>query len=356
MADEQEKTEKPTPYRLQEAREKGQVARSAELSSVISLVVFCFALIAGLVALATAAAAAIRQSIGLAGASPQLGAGFVHWMLGAFLPVWHALVPALFALIVAAVAANVLQTGPIFSTTPLQPDWTRINPAKGFKRIFSLRTLWDLGRLLLKLAIIVSVVAWMARDLWGQLMADATAAPASVPALLAALFAHVTKWVLAVLAFTALLDLLFSRKEFMRKMRMSRRDMKDEHKRREGDPAIRSKRRRLARDMLARIKAVSRVSGADVILTNPTHVAIALQYRAARMQAPIVLAKGSGWLSARIRKLGGRHGVPVVRSPALARALFKACAIDEAVPAHLYAEVGHVYRWVMSRPGHKVHA
>ncbi|WP_266157651.1 EscU/YscU/HrcU family type III secretion system export apparatus switch protein [Dyella silvatica] len=356
MADDQDKTEKPTSFRLQEAREKGQVARSTELSSVITLAFFCFALISGLTGIVTAMAAALRASIALAGAEPQLGPGFAHWMSGAFAPVWHALGPAIFALVVAAIAINVLQTGVIFTTTPLKPDPSRLNPIKGFKRIFSLRTFWDLSRLLLKLAILSATMFWMTRALWRPLMASAAAAPSTVPWLLSDLFAHVTKWLLLVLGFIAMLDLLFSRKEFIRKLRMSRRELKDEHKRHDGDPGIRSKRRRLAREILTRIQSVARVSAADVIVTNPTHVAIALQYRTARMQAPIVLSKGSGWLSARIRKIGAQHGVPIVRSPALARALFKECAIDAAIPAHRYGEVGGIYRWVMARPGHRVHS
>ncbi|GAA0706233.1 EscU/YscU/HrcU family type III secretion system export apparatus switch protein [Dyella marensis] len=355
MAEDQDKTEQPSPFRLQEAREKGQAARSTELTAVICLAVFCFALIAGLAGIGRAMADAVRASLAMAGAAPAPGAGLWHWLGGAFAPVWHALAPSIFALVIAAIAANLLQTGPMFSTQPLKPDASRLNPVKGFKRIVSLRTLWDLGRLLLKLGILAAVLAWMAHALWQPLMATAGAAPSAIPAELADLFGHLAKWLLFVFGLIAVLDLLFSRREFIRKLRMSRRELKDEHKRREGDPAIRSKRRRLARDMLKRIQSVARVPSADVVVTNPTHVAVALQYRRSRMLAPVVLSKGSGWLSARIRQVAARHGVPIVRSPALARALFRECALDESVPAERYGEVGAVYRWVMSRPGHKVH-
>jgi len=356
MADDQDKTEQPSAFRLQEAREKGQVARSTELSAVVTLAVFCFALTAGLAGIAHAFAEAFRSSIAVAGAGPSLGSGFAHWLGGAFSPVWHSLVPSLFALVISAIAINVLQTGVIFSTEPLKPDPSRLNPAKAFKRIFSLRTMWDLGRLLLKLGILAAVLYGIARALWQPLMASATVAPSAVPSVLAGLFSHVTRWLLFVLGFIAVLDLLFSRRDFMRKMRMSRREVKDEHKRREGDPTIRSKRRRLARDMLKRIQSVGHVPSADVIVTNPTHVAVALQYRKSRMLAPVVISKGAGWLSARIRKVAAKHGVPIVRSPALARALFKECGLDEAIPTQHFGEVGGIYRWVMSRPGHKVHS
>jgi flagellar biosynthetic protein FlhB len=356
MADEQDKTEQPSAFRLQEAREKGQVARSTELSAVICLAVFCFALCTGLAGIAHALAEAVRASIAMAGAAPMPGPGLAHWLGGAFAPVAQALAPSLLALVIAAVAGNVLQTGVIFSTAPLKPDPSRLNPVKGFQRIFSLRSLWDLARMLLKLGILLAVLSWIAHSLWRPLLATAAAAPSAIPGELAGLFSQLAKWLLFVFGLIAVLDLLFSRRDFIRKLRMSRRELKDEHKRREGDPAIRSKRRRIARDMLKRIQSVGRVPAADVVITNPTHVAVALQYRSARMLAPVVLAKGSGWLSARIRKTAARHGVPVVRSPALARALFRTCALDEAVPAEHYGEVGGIYRWVMSRPGHKVHA
>lgn len=356
MADDQDKTEQPSAFRLQEAREKGQVARSTEVTAVVCLIVFCFAFTTGVAGIARAFADALRASIAMAGASPALGAGLAHWLGGTFARVWQSLAPSLFALLIAAIAGNVLQTGATFSTEPLKPDTSRLNPVKGFKRIFSLRTFWDLGRLLLKLGILVSVLWWMARSLWPTLMATAAASPSAIPSELSGLFSHLAKWLLFVFALIAILDLLFSRRDFIRKLRMSRRELKDEHKRREGDPAIRSKRRRLARDMLKRIQSVARVPAADVIVTNPTHVAVALQYRTARMFAPVVLSKGSGWLSARIRKVASQHGVPIVRSPALARALFKECGLDDAIPTQYFSEVGGIYRWVMSRPGHKVHS
>ncbi|HEY4145297.1 EscU/YscU/HrcU family type III secretion system export apparatus switch protein [Pinirhizobacter sp.] len=354
MAETQGKTEQPTHHRLQEARGKGQAAKSTELTSVVTLAVFLMAFSSGLVGLARACAAAMRSSIAMAGAAPTFGEGFAHWIGGNFAPVGQALLPAVLALVVSAVAANVLQTGGLLSITPLQPDMSRMNPVQGFKRIFSLRTVWDLARLVIKLGVLVALMAWLIRANWPMLLASAAAPVDAVPSLLAGLFGRVTGWMLTVLGLIAVLDVIYSRREFLRKMRMSRTDIKDEHKRTQGDPAIRSRRRRLAREMLSRIKAVARVPSADVIVTNPTHVAVALQYRKQRMAAPIVLAKGAGLMAVRIRKVAARSGVPVVRSPALARALFSDVGIDQPVSAGHYTEVGALYRWVMSRPGHKV--
>lgn len=357
MADEQQdKTEQPTATRLREAREKGQAAKSAELTGVLVLVVFAVSLTSGMGGVAVAFARAMRACIAMAGAAPSLDAGLAHWVGGVFSPAWHALLPSLFALVISAIALNVMQTGFMFSTTPLKADISRLSPKQGFKRIFSMRTAWDLFRLVLKLLILAAVAYGLARGFQSSLLAGAGRSPADAPELLRETLVRVLKWTLAVLAIVAMLDLLFARREFIRKLRMSRRDMKDEHKRQEGDPQVRSKRRRLARELAKRARSLGRVPDADVLLTNPTHVAVALRYRTATMLAPVVLAKGAGLLAARMRRSAARHGVPIVRDPELARALFRSCAIDEPVPADRYTEIGKVYRWVMARPGHKVHS
>jgi len=125
--------------------------------------------------------------------------------------------------------------------------------------------------------------------------------------------------------------------------------LRDEVKRRDGDPEVKSRQRRLIRELLKKARSVMRAAEADVILTNPTHVAVAIQYRPATMRAPIVLAKGAGFMSRRIREVATRHGVPIMQSPALARALYKEVDIDAPVPEALYARLAPVYRWLFSR-------
>lgn len=354
--DQQDKTEQPTASRLKDARDKGQAAKSSELTGVITLIVFAVSFTAALGGLAAAFERAMQASLAMAGAAPALSGGLARWLASAFAPAWDALLPSVFALIVSAVAANVLQTGFMFSTEPLKVDFSRLNPVKGVKRVVSMRTAWDLLRLLIKLVILGGLLYGLGQSMQGTFLSSAVRSPADMPALLEETFVRVLKWVLATFALVAVLDLVYSRREFIRKLRMSRRDMKDEHKRQEGDPTIRSKRRRLARELLKRARSITRVPSADVVLTNPTHVAVALRYRKASMLAPVVLSKGAGWMAVRIRRSAARHGVPIVRSPALARALFRECDVDEAVPADFYTDVGQIYRWVMARPDHKVHA
>ena len=352
--DDQTKTEQPTPFRLQEARERGQVPRSAELTGVLVTIVFAVAFAASSRALATAVVGSFRRVLLMAGNAPAPSVGLMRWLGREFEPVWQALLPVLLATLVAAVLANLLQTGPVFSTVPLKPDFNRLNPVEGMKRVVSLRVLWELFKLCLKLALLGGLAWALAPSLGHRVAAVAFSTPADLGSQLRAVFVQVTAWVLLVLGLAALLDLLFVRREYIRKLRMSRSELNDETKRREGDPAVRQKRRRLFAELLKQSRSMRRLPEADVLLTNPTHLAVALQYRPATMRAPVVLSKGAGAAAAHMRRLAARHGVPCLRSPELARALFRECRIDQAVPDHLYGRLAPVYRWLMQRPGNRI--
>lgn len=351
---EQSKTEQPTPFRLQEAHKRGQVPRSAELGGVLILLAFSVTLAVTAGRFAGACATALRDCLQLAGNAPVAGVALAHWIAAAFAPVGQALIPLVLAVVVVAVAGNVLQTGFVFSTHPLKPDFTRMNPAQAIKRLFGVRTLWDLAKLSFKV-VALALLAWYAMGKLTSIVGSiALASPAQLPRLTLAVFTRVATWLLVVMVLLAVADMLFSRREYLRKLRMSRRDIKDENKRHEGDPTIRAKRRRLAAELLKRSRAIGRVAEADVVMTNPTHLAVALRYRPRTMRAPVVLAKGSDRIAARMRELAGRHGVPMLRSPELARALFRECAIDEPVPPELFGQLAPVYRWLMSRPGNGI--
>lgn len=352
--DQQDKTELPTAYRLQEARDRGQVPRSADLASVLVLVAFSVGMAATGYRLSAAFAQAAGQTLRMAGNAPVASMGLLHWLERRFEPAWQAVLPLLLAMIVTAVVANVVQTGPTFSADPLKPDFTRLNPAQGFKRVFSRRILWDLFKLCLKVGLL-SALAWALVDRIGhRVQMAAVAPPSSMGELLRGTYVQVTTWVLTLLLAIALLDMWFSRREYIRKLRMSRRDLKDEGKRREGDPDIRQKRKRLMGELLKHSRSIRRVPEADIVLTNPTHLAIALRYRPRTMLSPVVLSKGTDAVAARIREAAARAGVPCLRSPELARAIFRDCRVDQSVPANLYGQLAPIYRWLMKRPGNRI--
>jgi flagellar biosynthetic protein FlhB len=347
----QDKTEKPTSYRLEEARKRGEVAKSTE--AVGNAVMIAFAVVATMSGawVAAAFAMATRRMIELAGNVPAFDGSFMTWVCHVYAPVAQALTPLLLAVLVAAIAANVLQTGPMFSAHPFKPDFNRMNPAQNLKRLVSPRILWELGKMLVK-ALLLGVVCWVFVQQAGALAESvAMTMPQRIGSVALASFGKASLYVLLVLGLVAAADLMFMRRDFLRRMRMSRRELREEHKRRDGDPMIKSRQRQQIRELLRKVRALGRVADSDVVLTNPTHVAVALRYEPGRMLAPIVMAKGAGVLSARIRDLAGRHGVPVVQVPPLARALYAECEIDGQVPEALYRELAPVYRelWASRR-------
>lgn len=350
-SEDQDKTEQPTPFRLEEARKRGEVAKSPELVGAAVMIAFAatVALTAG--DISTAAADATRATLQLAGARPQVSAAMWPWLGETWAPLGQALTPMILALLVVAVAANVFQTGPVFSSHPVTPDFKRLNPATTFKRLFSLRSLWELGKMGLKFVLLAgmcALVAFQALDLVGE---AALGLPARLGLALHSSFVTTSLYVLGILGVAAILDWLFVRRDFTRKMRMSRRELRDEHKRRDGDPEVKGKQKRLIRELLKKTRAVPRVGEADVVLLNPTHIAVALQYRPRTMRAPIVLAKGAGFLAERIRAIAARNGVPVQRSPLLARALYRDVEIDAPVPEVLYGQLAPIYRRLFGRGG-----
>ncbi|MBN8800767.1 MAG: EscU/YscU/HrcU family type III secretion system export apparatus switch protein [Stenotrophomonas acidaminiphila] len=347
----QDKTEKPTQHRMEQARRQGQVAKSPDLVGVSSLLVFVLAFVALASGLATAMAVQMRQMIAMAGARPHMGSGFAAWLGQLLGKLGPQLIPLVLAMVVVAIAANVLQTGPVFSTHPVKPDFKRMHPGNAVKRLFSMRGVWELGKLLIKLGLLAAL-CWMAVRIAPEFVLRVIQTPSSrLPELLLGTAWKTSLYVIAILALVALADLLFVRRNHVSQLRMSRRELKDENKQRDGDPDVKARQKRSIRELLKKTKAIQRVGDADVVLTNPTHYAVALQYRPSTMRAPIVLAKGRGFLAARVRQVALRRGVAVIAAPPLARALYRLCEIDAPVPESLYGQLGPIYRRLYAMKG-----
>ncbi len=347
--EDQDKTEEPTAYRLEEARKKGEVSKSADAVGAAMMIVFAAVCAMTVGWVATSFASATRRMLLMAGEQPVLGRELLQWIGQTYAPVWQALTPLALALLVTAIAANVLQTGLIFSGHPLKADFKRMNPAQTVKRIFSMRTVWEFGKLLVKMSLLTGLCVLMVMKAGALTEAIAQTMPAKLAGLFLDVFVKASIYVLLILSLAALADWMFTKREFTRRMRMSRRELRDEVKRRDGDPAVKSKQKQQIRELLRKVRSLQRVGEADVVLTNPTHVAVAVQYRPGKMRAPIVLSKGAGFLAARIRDIAMRSGVPIERSPQLARALYQDCEIDAPVSEVLYASLAPVYRTLWAR-------
>lgn len=342
-----DRNEAATPFKLQKARERGQTPRSADMvSSAVFLVAMLY--------LASQAAGLTDAILRLAQAAlVQAAKGHpasALWPLAANLAsaAALALLPFFLLLPLVAVLAAMAQTGMVFSLVPLQMDFHRINPATGFKRLFSGRTLFDGLRACLKLAVLVVVGALVLRTLLPQFHGIALMPAAAFLHTLLQDLGDLGLRMGTALVVVSAIDLLYTRREFGRNMRMSRRELKDEFKNREGDPRIRARLRELRRELLKRSQALKNTRSADVVLTNPTHYAVALRYVHGEMAAPRVVAKGAGQLAAAMREIAARHHVVVVQNPPLARSLFRETAIDDYIPASFHAEVARIIVWVFA--------
>lgn len=350
----QDKTEKATPYKLQEARKRGQVSKSQDVASVFMLLTFTVMFVATAGSITSALVDTFRSVIPTA-ANVRLNAqNMLPWMTEALEPVLIAMSPLLIALIVAAVLGTLLQAGFVFSSHPITPDFTRLNPAQGIKKFFNLRVLFELFKVSLKLALVGTFLYTGATYFLPDILQLSRLLPAALPGRVMYLLAVTAFILVGIFAVIALLDLGFSKYEYAKRLRMSRRELKDEHKRREGDPEIKSKRKQTQQEMRKRASAVTRVPEADVVLVNPTHLAVALQYRPARMRAPEIRALGSGRVAEAIRRKARRHGIPVIRNQALARALYRTAKLDQPVPEECFESLAPVYRWLMTLPDCKV--
>jgi flagellar biosynthetic protein FlhB len=256
--------------------------------------------------------------------------------------------PFFAALMLAGALGNLVQTGPIFSVEPLKMDWQRINPMSGFKRIFSMRTLFDTLRTCIKLALLGTVAYLTLRDLLPQFYGLASLSALGFIKTLLGDLAKLGLQMALVLGVIALLDLMYTQREFGKKMRMSRRELKDEAKHREGDPRIRSRMRELRQQMLKKSLSLRKTRDADVLITNPTHIAVALRYVQSEMGSPQLVAKGSGKLAEAMRAIAARHRIPVVQNPPLARRLFRELPVEHHVPAQMYADVARIIVWVFA--------
>nr|WP_279343703.1 EscU/YscU/HrcU family type III secretion system export apparatus switch protein [Variovorax terrae] len=341
-----DRNENATPYKLLKARERGQAAKSTDAVSALVFVVAVIYLIwqgvdAVSVQFRTDQAALMQM---------HMVDGAAMWPLTQRLlrSAMYLLVPFFLALMLAAIVGNLVQTGPILSLEPLKADFDRINPSTGFKRVFSMRTLFDGARACVKLLLLFLVAYLALKSMLGQFYGLASLSPIGFLRALLADMGNLGLKMAFVLGLIALVDLIYTRYEFAKKMRMSRRELKDETKHRDGDPRIRARMRELRRELLARSLALQKTRNADVVITNPTHVAVALRYVHGEMESPQLLAKGAGHLAAAMREIAARHRIPVVQSPSLARRIYHDLPVENHVPPELYAQVARIIVWVLA--------
>jgi flagellar biosynthesis protein FlhB len=341
----QERTESATPKREEEARRKGQVPRSRDLNAAAVTLFSCAALSIFGEQIIAGFAAMMRTSL-----SPR-GALLLHpeQMLQALSAVswagFMAIMPVLLAGFAAAILAPMLLSGWNFSAAALMPQFSRLNPVTGMGRLFSSNGLIELGKALLKFAVIAVIAVQVLR---GDAAALLALGQQSLPMAMQQA-AQLCSQALLTLAFGMLLiagvDVPIQLWQHAKQLKMSRQEIKQEQKESDGSPEVKGKIRRLQQEM-ARRRMMAEVPKADVVITNPTHFAVALRYDEARNRAPMVVAKGADEIAARIREIAAENKVPIFAAPPLARVLYRSVDLNREIPAALYTAVAQVLTYI----------
>ena len=347
----QERTEKATPKKREEARKKGQVAISREVSSaMVMLAALGFFYFAGSWMFWNLSEIIIRvyQNIGTLRFNTINDASiFSMEVLDKLLTI---LIPLLLPLAVLGLAANIAQVGFKFSTEAILPKFSKLNPISGMKRFVSLKALVELAKSVLKL-MFIGLIAYLLVK--GELKSFPLLVHQEVGQILvfiARVSLKISFFVCLALIILALLDFVYQRWQYEQDLKMTKQEVKDEQKQTHGDPKVKSRIRSLQMEM-ARQRMMEAVPDADVVITNPTHFAIALKFNAEEMVAPRVLAKGAGHVAQRIKEIAAEHQVPMVEDKPLAQALYKMVELGDYIPAELYRAVAEVLAYVYRLKG-----
>ncbi len=340
----QDKTEQPTPKKRRESRRKGQIARSQDLTAWASVLIGLYLVPLTVGRVAAVADESMRQIATIS--TSTIVAGETVSMFGETLRAGFIAVAPLMAVgFASSFLASFAQTGPLLTLKPLVPDFKRINPKQGIQRLFSARSLWETGKQLIKLAVIIAAAWPRARGLVDNLIGPARPQLADGLRQAGADTLAVVRIVAWAMLIIALADYGYQRYKHGQDLKMTRQEVRDETKNAEGDAQVKGRIRSLQRS-LARNRMIADIGNADVIITNPTHLAVALAYDPERGGAPRVVATGAGNVAAKIRAAGADHGIPMVEAKPLARALWRSCDVGDEVPVALYEAVAKVLVFV----------
>jgi flagellar biosynthesis protein FlhB len=340
-----ERTEEPSQRRLQEARERGQLPRSRELTNFATMIGGS----ATLVAIGGSLAAHLAQMMRSGLSVDEKSLSDTHSMIAsldtATVTAVTALLPVFGALTGLVLLASVILGGWNFSPGAMSPDFSRLSPLSGIKRLFGLHGVSELGKALLKLLVVGGVCAGIVSWLFGDVLALGLMAPRAAVGRGAALLGWAFVWLCASLALVAMVDVPLQLFQFKRALRMTRQEVRDESKELDGRPETKQRIRQM-QQTLARRRMMHKVPSADVVLVNPTHFAVALKYDPKKMRAPRVLAKGIDLVAQNIRRIAEENRVPIFEAPKLARALYRSTDLNKEIPTGLYAAVAQVLSYI----------
>jgi flagellar biosynthetic protein FlhB len=345
----QDKTEQPTGKKLADERQKGNVVQSREVPAVMVLSGSLGVLFFGgswMLGRLTATMRGVYQQAGSFDVMP----GTMHtlfWEL--FLSTIVILIPLMLVVMTAGVVGNVAQFGFLFTGEKLTPNLAKLNPINGIKKLFSLRSLVELAKSILKLIIIGGVAYAVINRHLDQIPGLMQLSVGGILSFIGQVSFQICFYTCIVLLLMAMLDYAYTKWQHHHDLKMTKQEVKDEHKQQEGDPSVKARIRSVQREM-ARRRMMEAVPQATVVITNPTHLAIAIQYEDG-MQAPKVVAKGAGFIAQKIKALAAENNVPLVENKPLARTMFKTTDIGDFIPAELYRAVAEILAYVYRLKG-----
>lgn len=336
-----DKTEKPTPKKLQDAKKKGQVAKSKELSSALTLLAatLVIAILSGFLLNTLRGSMKMYLSSYL---NFQLSQeSIVGLLIKIVIDILKVFIPVAVPIMLIGVIGNIMQIGFIHTTDPLKPQFSKLNPINGFKRMFSIRSLVDL----VKNLCIVSIVGYIGYkfviDNYYSLLNFGNYRTVIILTELAGLIIDVFVKVSIALLIIGCIDFLYQKFQHNKDLKMTKQEIKEEYKQQEGDPVVKGKRRQKQREMAMR-RMMQSVPDATVVITNPTHIAVALKYEENSGKAPIVVAKGSDSVALKIKEKAIENNVPIIENKPLARLMFKEVELDKEIPFDMYKAVAEI--------------
>lgn len=344
--DDQEKTEEPTPRKLEKAREEGNVYKSQELSSSVLLVVSALTVYFLVPYFGTKLTEMFEQFYSysanpinnLNNAAVYLGEAFGY---GALI-----LLPVLIVMFVSALLVNMAQSGINFSTKAMAPKASKISPLSGIKNIVSAKGLMEVAKGLSKILIVGIVIYYTVRSELNTFVSLLLLPLTGIIKHAGYFIVLIVTRILTALVILSIIDAAYQRYDYRKKLRMSKQEVKDEYKQMEGDPQMKNQRRKKAMEFSQQRRLDHSVVQSDVVVTNPTHYAVALKYDSDNMDAPLVMAKGMRKKALKIREFAEQYDVPIIENPPVARALYASAEVDQQVPPELYEAVAEILAYV----------
>ncbi|MFW5992483.1 MAG: flagellar biosynthesis protein FlhB [Halanaerobiaceae bacterium] len=348
-----EKTEEPTPKRKREAREEGQVAKSRELSQAFTLLgsfLVLFFLFANMLSSLQVKISGLLSLKETPLVNPDTG--FDILMENIFFIV-RLVAPIMLASAVTGLVINFIQVGPLFSTKSMQPKFSNINPISGFKNIFSMKTLVELIKSLFKAGAIAVIAYIYIKGIWTDLITMPRQGIEPALVLIGDLIFRIGITIITFLVVVGIADFIYQKWEHLKNLKMTKYEVKQERKEMEGDPEIKSKRKEKQRQFSLN-RMMSEMEDADVVITNPTHIAVAIKFDIETMEAPVVAAKGEGFIAEKIKEKAEELGIEIRENKPLARALLETTEIGEEIPTDLYQAVAEILAFIYRDRGEEL--